>query len=399
MERFFAHRCHLVRSHKRRRRFDLLVTSGFRPAEVQGVRVEINGRRRSDGWRFGDQLGRVEWKPRLAISFHISPHVEGRGHTLRVGHVLSLGSLRARSPGSTERLVSPAHLGLGHGHPGKRVLQGVDKFEGCLKARMGILGKGTREHLSQCAKVCAGNLGERFGDVIAGSRNAMRPQQLVDQRREAEHISAAIPLPTADPLGRGIWPTHRGGHANTLERTGNADASDPRFVGRQQNVARMQRTVCHVDDGREVERAGQLRGHAKRVDGRSWTILAHRQIERFGSDVILREIRGHVGDPGRERHCHRGMVQFRLNEVFESGHELMHTLGWQIQLEEFDRNQSLASGVISTKHRSQRPRTNLMKNTKRPERVWGRGTIQRRLLVWKALKFNMVDSFRDALRQ
>jgi hypothetical protein len=135
----------------------------------------------------------------------------------------------------------------------------------------------------------------------------------------------------------------------------------------------------------KIERASELRSDAQRVGGGCRSVLAHRQVERLGGDIVLREIGGNVRDTGCQRHRHRGMRQIGRDQLFKIGHELMHTLGRQVQLEEFDCNQFLAPGVICTKHRSQRPRTNLMKNTKRSERVWGRGTLQRRLLCGRRL--------------
>ena len=123
----------------------------------------------------------------------------------------------------------------------------------------------------------------------------------MDERREAEHVGAAIPRAAGDPLGRGVRTAHRRGDADPLERAGDAEAGQPRVVGRQQHVARMQRAVGDVDGRGEVERAGQLRRDAQRVAGRRRPVLADDEVERLGGDVVLREIRGHAADAGRER--------------------------------------------------------------------------------------------------
>ena len=96
------------------------------------------------------------------------------------------------------------------------------------------------------------------------------PQHFVHQRRQAEDVGAAIPGAARDPLRRGVGTAHRRGDADPLERARDAEAGQPRVVGRrQQHVARMQRAVVDVDDRREVERAGQLRRDAQRVGRRA----------------------------------------------------------------------------------------------------------------------------------
>ena len=47
----------------------------------------------------------------------------------------------------------------------------------------------------------------------------------------------------------------------------------------------------------------------------------------------------------------------------------MHALGRQVEPEQLDGDEALALAIVRAKHRSQRPRTDLMKNTKRSERV------------------------------
>ena len=64
------------------------------------------------------------------------------------------------------------------------------------------------------------------------------------------------------------------------------------------------------------------------------------------------------------------MRQVGGNQALEGRHQLVHALGRQVQLEELDGNEALALRVVKrAKHRPQRPRTNLMKNTKPTECV------------------------------
>jgi hypothetical protein len=44
----------------------------------------------------------------------------------------------------------------------------------------------------------------------------------------------------------------------------------------------------------------------------------------------------------------------------------------QIELEELDRDEPLAFRIVRPEHRSESPCTDLMKNTKRSERIWRR---------------------------
>jgi hypothetical protein len=50
----------------------------------------------------------------------------------------------------------------------------------------------------------------------------------------------------------------------------------------------------------------------------------------------------------------------------------MHTLGRHIEFEELDGDKTLAVRIVRPKDRSEGPRADLMKNTKRSERVWRR---------------------------
>jgi len=50
----------------------------------------------------------------------------------------------------------------------------------------------------------------------------------------------------------------------------------------------------------------------------------------------------------------------------------MHALRRQIEREQFDGDQAIALGIVRAEQRPQGPRADLMKNTKRTERVRGR---------------------------
>ena len=63
------------------------------------------------------------------------------------------------------------------------------------------------------------------------------------------------------------------------------------------------------------------------------------------------------------------MLQIDVNQTLELGAELVHAFGRQIEREEFDRDKPLTLRVVRAIHRSEGSRADLMKNTKRSERV------------------------------
>jgi hypothetical protein len=60
------------------------------------------------------------------------------------------------------------------------------------------------------------------------------------------------------------------------------------------------------------------------------------------------------------------------DQTFERPDEPVNPLRRQIEFEELDRNEPLAFRIVRPEHRSKSPRTDLMKNTKRSERIWRR---------------------------
>ena len=135
----------------------------------------------------------------------------------------------------------------------------------------------------------------------------------------------------------------------------------------------MERAVFSVAVGREVEALGQLASHAKRVDERQRTVLAHHDVERVGGDVILREIRDDAVDAGRDGRGDPGMSKSGFDQALELADELMHPLRRQVEAEDFDRHQAIALRLVRAKHRPQSTGTDLMKYSKWTESVWRSG--------------------------
>jgi hypothetical protein len=62
------------------------------------------------------------------------------------------------------------------------------------------------------------------------------------------------------------------------------------------------------------------------------------------------------------------MRQLGADEAIEIRDELMHQLRRQIDREQFDRDRTIALGIVRTKHRTQRAGANLMNDAKWTER-------------------------------
>lgn len=134
----------------------------------------------------------------------------------------------------------------------------------------------------------------------------------------------------------------------------------------------MEGSVEDVDGRSEIERVRELGGDAQGVGRRRRAVLADGEVQRFGADVILHEIRGDIRDAARERSGQRRVRQVGGDEPLEGGDQLMNALWRQIELEEFDRDEPLTLRVVRPEDRPEGPRADLMKNTKRSERVWRR---------------------------
>jgi len=132
----------------------------------------------------------------------------------------------------------------------------------------------------------------------------------------------------------------------------------------------MERSVEDVDRRGEIERVRELGCDAQHVGRRRRAVLADREIQRFGADVVLHEVRGEIRDAARERSGQRRVRQVGGDEPLECDDQLMNALWRQIELEEFDRNEPLTLRIVRPEDRPEGPRTDLMKNTKRSERVW-----------------------------
>jgi hypothetical protein len=209
-----------------------------------------------DCWRFG--LLRSDWR-RLG---GLATLERQRRHRLLLWHVLLL---RRR--------------GFGQLDIRKGVLQRLREFERRLISVRGVFRQRARKGPTKHFHARVRQLAKTVGRFTSLGRKPTPPQQLVDERRKAEHVCLTIPGSARPPLGSGIRTANRGRDSDFLEGARNADARQPRFIVRQQHVARMQGAVIDVRDRGEIQRAGELNGDAKRIGGRRGAVLAHREIE------------------------------------------------------------------------------------------------------------------------
>ena len=148
-------------------------------------------------------------------------------------------------------------------------------------------------------RACSGGM-VGAGDLGQTHPRAVPPEPATRRPHSISCISAArlktsartIPGAPAHPFRRGVRAPHRRGDADPLERARDAEAGQPRLVGRQQDVARMQRAVRRCGPPRRQNRARRpaaRRRAARRRRRRS--VVANDDVERVGGDVVLREIR------------------------------------------------------------------------------------------------------------
>src|SRR5688572_12439990 len=101
----------------------------------------------------------------------------------------------------------------------------------------------------------------------------------------------------------------------------------------------------------------------------SRSVATNRDIESLGRHVFLDEedTAGRLarGDGPRQR----GMAQLLGDELLEPRDERMGALGGQIDLEEFDRHQTITLGIERAKDGTEDTRAYLMENSKRTEGV------------------------------
>jgi hypothetical protein len=114
-------------------------------------------------------------------------------------------------------------------------------------------------------------------------------------------------------------------------------------------------------------------------------MFAHDDVERIGGREALRE-KGVVAavDTGGARRGDDGMLQLRADQLLELGDELVNAFWRKVDPENFDRDETIAIGIIRTKDWSQSTIADLVEHAKWTEgvrrREAGSFRVQSRLL-------------------
>ena len=170
-----------------------------------------------------------------------------------------------------------------------------------------------------------------------------------------------------NPFRGGIRPPDRRANANALERLDDAEAGRAGFVGRDENVARMQAAVADPCGTGKIDGAGDLRDERKNLLRRRGCVVAHRDVERLSRDVFLRAVGERPLDPGRQRLDNRWVEQRRLSRGGERVRERLRLFGNDVEPEDLDGDEAVAGRLVSAENGSQRANPNLVQHPERTE--------------------------------
>ena len=132
----------------------------------------------------------------------------------------------------------------------------------------------------------------------------------------------------------------------------------------------MQRAVTDAAVRREIERAGQRFDERHPAGDRHRSVFTEHHIERLAHRVFLREIGRAMFEAGGDGRGDMRMREIGGDERVQLRDERRGLFGREIETKHLDRDEPIAIGagrLVSTKHRTQRARTNLMENPERPE--------------------------------
>ncbi len=95
--------------------------------------------------------------------------------------------------------------------------------------------------------------------------------------------------------------------------------------------------------------------------------LAYGDIERFGIDVLLGEVRDRTLDTGCHRVCDVRLSEVEVDQVLELGGEIAGPLRGDVDREHLDRDQLPVLGIFRAKDGSEHAGTYLVLEPKTPE--------------------------------
>jgi len=251
-------------------------------------------------------------------------------------------------------------------------VQGIRERERRFEALGGILGKCAREQLTQAPEVRIGHGTDSVRRVRPDTGDTPPNKHLVDERGKAEHVGTSVPGGTRQPLWRRVGPAHRRDEPHFLECLRNTEAGDSGFVGRHQDVARVQRSVENVDRSRKVQRSTELRRNAERFADRRRTIIANDDVEGLCGHEIERQIWCSVHQPGPKWRGNPKVRQICRDEAIECGKEARDELGLKVEPELLDGDEPAWVRLVGPEDRTKDAGADLMENTEGSEGVRGR---------------------------
>ena len=136
----------------------------------------------------------------------------------------------------------------------------------------------------------------------------------------------------------------------------------------------MQGAVRDVKSRRKIQGARQLGRDAKNLRSRRSSALAQKGVERIGGDEVLCQVCRGASDAGGKWNGDARVREIRRDEPIELSHQLMHALGRYVEPKHLHGDEPILVGFVRTKHWTERPCPNLMKNTKRTKRVGRRSS-------------------------
>jgi hypothetical protein len=140
----------------------------------------------------------------------------------------------------------------------------------------------------------------------------------------------------------------------------------------------MQRAVTHRRGAREIDRTGELRDDRQDLVDRRWRVVAERDVQRFGGDVLFGAIRHRAFDARRNRFNDRRMEQSGISGRRQLVGERLRLLGCDVESEDLDRDETIAGGFVCPEDRPERANADLMQH---PEGAEGWRWCERRRIV------------------
>ncbi len=292
-----------------------------------------------------------------------------------------LGRLPAGGARRAPRLRPLHRVASDQGFAGQRMLEGGGERERGTVAVVRPRTQGARERLGQRRRVRRLDRVALDGRRLARQRRTPAREQLVRHAGQREHVGLAAERDPGGALGRGIRPAHGRAIPDPLERLDHPQSRQPHFVGRHQDVARVERTVMHARRRGEIEGARELADQPHGVRHGRGTVLLQRDVGRLGDEVLLHEIRGRAVRARGIRRDDRRVLEGERRQTAEVGGEVARLFRGEVEGERLDGDGPVLLGVVAAEHRAEHAGTYLVHDAEPAER--GRRRRARRCVSWQ----------------